>query len=79
MEFSLLWHFLAVCGFVQVACQSFLVRKACVCVLVGGAVFLSVASKAFPSIITSSVCWSVSSVSGFCPDTKGMVEDTFFF
>ena len=40
MEFSLLWCFLAVCGFVQVACQGFLVREACVSVLVGGAVFL---------------------------------------
>ena len=40
MEFSLLWRFLAVCGFVQVACQGFLVREACVGVLVGGAVFL---------------------------------------
>ena len=40
MEFSLLWSFLAVCGFVQVACQGFLVREACVGVLVGGAVFL---------------------------------------
>ena len=37
---SLLWHFLAVCGFVQVACQGFLVREACVGVLVDGAVFL---------------------------------------
>ena len=27
------------CGFVQVACQGFLVREACVGVLVGGAVF----------------------------------------
>ena len=35
-----LWHFLAVCGFVQVACQGFLVREACVGVLVGGAGFL---------------------------------------
>ena len=40
MEFSLLSRFLAVCGFVQVACQGFLVREACVDVLVGGAVFL---------------------------------------
>ena len=40
MEFTLLWHFLAVCGFVQVACQGFLVREACVGVLVSGAVFL---------------------------------------
>ena len=40
VEFSLLWHFLTVCGFVQVACQGFLVREACVSVLVGGAVFL---------------------------------------
>ena len=37
---SLLWRFLAVCGFVQVACQGFLVRDTCVGVLVGGAVFL---------------------------------------
>ena len=28
------------CGFVQVACQGFLVREACVGVLVGGAGFL---------------------------------------
>ena len=40
MEFSLLWRFLGVCGFVQVACQGFLVRETCVGVLVGGAVFL---------------------------------------
>ena len=40
MEFSLLWRFLTLCGFVQVACQDFLVREACVGVLVGGAVFL---------------------------------------
>ena len=40
MEFSLLWLFLAVCGFAQVACQGFLVREACVGVLMGGAVFL---------------------------------------
>ena len=40
MEFSLLWHFLAVCVFVEVACQGFLVREACVGALVGGAVFL---------------------------------------
>ena len=39
MEFSLLWCFLAVCVFVQVACQGFLVREACVGVLAGGAVF----------------------------------------
>ena len=30
----------SLCGFVQVACQGFLVREACVGVLVGGAVFL---------------------------------------
>ena len=41
MEFSLLLHFLAVCGFAQVACQGFLVREACVGVLVGVAGFLS--------------------------------------
>ena len=40
VEFSLLWSFLAVGGFVQVACQGFLVREACVDVLVGGAGFL---------------------------------------
>ena len=40
MEFSVLWRFLAVCGFVQVACQGFLVREASVDVLVDGAVFL---------------------------------------
>ena len=40
MEFSLLWSFLAVGGVVQVACQSFLVREACVGVLLGGAGFL---------------------------------------
>ena len=33
-------RFLTVCGFVQVACQGFLVREACVGVLLGGAVFL---------------------------------------
>ena len=40
VEFSLLWNFLSVGGVVQVACQGFLVREACVRVLVGGAVFL---------------------------------------
>ena len=40
MEFSLLWSFLAVGGFVSVTCQGFLVREACVHVLVGGAGFL---------------------------------------
>ena len=40
MEFSLLWSFLAVGGVVPVACQGFLVREACVGVLVGGAGFL---------------------------------------
>ena len=39
MEFSLLWHFLAVGGVVWVVCQGFLVREACVCVLVGKAAF----------------------------------------
>ena len=37
---SLLWRFLAVGGVAQVACQCFLVREACVGVLVGGAGFL---------------------------------------
>ena len=40
VEFSLLWSFLAVGGVGLVACQGFLVREACVCVLVGGAGFL---------------------------------------
>ena len=40
MEFSLLWSFLAVGGVVSGACQCFLVREACVSVLVGGAGFL---------------------------------------
>ena len=40
VEFSLLWSFLTVGGFVRVASQSFLVREACVGVLVGGAGFL---------------------------------------
>ena len=40
MEFSLLCRFLAVGGFEQVACQGFLVREACVGILVGGAGFL---------------------------------------
>ena len=35
-----MWHFLAVCGYVEVAYQGFLVREVCVGVLVGGAVFL---------------------------------------
>ena len=33
---SLLWRFLPVDGIGQVACQGFLVREACVGVLVGG-------------------------------------------
>ena len=37
---SLLWSFLTVGGVVRVACQGFLVREACVGVLVGGAGFL---------------------------------------
>ena len=40
VEFSSLWSFLAVGGIVSVACQGFLVREACVGVLVGGAGFL---------------------------------------
>ena len=39
VEFSLLYSFLAVGGVVQVACQGFLVREACVGVLVGGTGF----------------------------------------
>ena len=37
---SLLWRFLCMSGVGRVACQGFLVREACVGVLVGGAVFL---------------------------------------
>ena len=40
VEFSLLWSFLAVGGVVQVVCQGFLGREACVGVLVVGAGFL---------------------------------------
>ena len=40
VEFSLLWSFLTVGGVVSVACQGFLVREACVSVLVAGAGFL---------------------------------------
>ena len=40
MEFSLLRSFLAVGRVVGVACQDFLVREACVSVLVSGAGFL---------------------------------------
>ena len=40
VEFSLLWSFLTVGGFLWVACQCFLVREACVHVLVGGAGFI---------------------------------------
>ena len=40
VDFSLLWSFLTVGGVVQVSCQGFLLREACVGVLVGGARFL---------------------------------------
>ena len=40
LEFSLLWSFLTMGGVGPVACQGFLVREACVSVLVGGAGFL---------------------------------------
>ena len=40
MEFSFLWSFLTVDGVRQVACQGFLVREACVGVLVGGTGFI---------------------------------------
>ena len=40
VEFSVLWSFLAVGGVRQVACRGFLVREACVVVLVSEAVFL---------------------------------------
>ena len=35
--FCLLWRFLPVGGVGQVACQGFLIREACISVLVGGA------------------------------------------
>ena len=37
VEFSLLWSFLTVGVVLRVACQGFLVREACVSVLMGGA------------------------------------------
>ena len=40
VEFSLLWSFLTVSGVERVSYQGFLVREACVGVLVGGAGFL---------------------------------------
>ena len=40
VEFSLLWSFLTVGGVGQMACQVFLVKEACVSVLVGGAGFI---------------------------------------
>ena len=40
VDFSLLWGVLTVGGVVSVACQVFLVREACVSVLVSGAGFL---------------------------------------
>ena len=40
VELSLLWSFLTVGGVVLVACQGFLVREACVGILLGGAGFL---------------------------------------
>ena len=40
VEFSLLWSFLTVGGVVRVACQGFLVKEACVSVLVDGTGFL---------------------------------------
>ena len=36
-----MWRFLTVCGFVQVACQGFLVREACVSILVVELYFFS--------------------------------------
>ena len=38
---SLLWRLLPMGGLGLVACQGFLVREACVCVLMGGAGFFS--------------------------------------
>jgi len=40
VELSLLWNFLTMGGVLSLACQSFLVREACVGVLVVGAGFL---------------------------------------
>ena len=40
VSWKFVWSFLTVGGVGRVACQGFLVREACVSVLVGGAVFL---------------------------------------
>ena len=39
---SLLWKFLPMGGVGQVACQGFLVRETCICVLVGGVDLFSI-------------------------------------
>ena len=49
VEFFLLWSFLTVGGVEWVACQGFLVREACVGVLVGGAGFLLSGVQCFSS------------------------------
>ena len=48
-------------------------------VLTTGFNLLPVASKVVGSLCYSFFCLLVSSVSGFRPDTKGTVEETFFF
>ena len=50
VEFSLLWGFLTVGGFVSVACQGFLIREACVSVLVGGLDFFSLECNEVSSV-----------------------------
>ena len=40
VDFSLFWSFLTVDGVERVACLGFLVKEACVCILVGGVGFL---------------------------------------
>ena len=74
MEFSLLWSFLTLGGVVSVACQGFLVREACVGVLVGGAGFLLSVSEDngllswLPDVLcqpSEVVLWSLLSVEMF--------------
>ena len=74
MEFSLLWSFLTLGGVVSVACQGFLVREACVGVLVGGAGFLLSVSEDngllfwLPDVLCQNsevVLWSLLSVEMF--------------
>ena len=56
VEFSLLWSFLAVGWVVLVTCQDFLVREACVGVLMGGDDFFSLECNE----VSSNELWDVS-------------------